>query len=118
MLNKLWAYFLVCPLFFLIMKYTIENSFYEIKCVVNSIANIQEKVFLIKTDNDNYANVKNDILSIITQIVGYKPISKKRYDMLNRFKPSFENYLRRYYKLRYNKDLESYIFTIIIPIDK
>ena len=102
------------------MVYNIENSSYEVKCIVDSVknTNVQGKVFLIKTDNNNYADIKNHILSIITQIIGYKPISKKRYDMLNRFKPSFENYLRRYYKLRYNEALESYIFTIIIPIDK
>lgn len=78
----------------------------------------QHKVYHIKTEEENYGKSRKAIVSIMEEELGYKQWylwSAGEYCIKNTQQPSMTNAFHPYYKFTYDKDLDVYVFTLIIP---
>lgn len=78
------------------------------------------KVYYIKTEEENYGKAKKAIASIMENKLGYKQgylWTSGEYYIKNRREQSMANALHPYYEFCYDKTLDVFVFTLVIPYD-
>ena len=80
----------------------------------------QHKVYHIKTEEESYSKSRKAIASIMENELGYEQgylWSAGDYYIKNTQHPSMINALHPYYKFTYDKNLDVFVFTLVIPYD-
>lgn len=80
----------------------------------------QHKVYYIKTEEENYGKAKKAIASIMEEELGYEQgylWFAGIYHIKNIQQPSMANALHPYYEFCYDKNLDVYVYTLVIPYD-
>ena len=85
-----------------------------------SNSNSQHKVYHIETEDENCPHARKAISSIMEGVLGYEQgtiWSYAQYQMKNKQEPSILNALHVYYKFTYDKNIDRYVYTFVIPYD-
>lgn len=80
----------------------------------------KHRVCYIKTNEEDYGKAWKAIVSIMEDDFGYKQgylWSAGKYRLKNTQQPSMSNALHPYYEFTYDKNLDVYVFTLVIPYD-
>jgi hypothetical protein len=79
----------------------------------NPFMNTRKHVYHIKSDNENYPSAHRDIIDIMNDgswTAGQRALELKKSN-------SMQNNLHTYHEFDYDKELDVYVYTLIMPYD-